>query len=214
MEWNRRFFTGVALALACLISTIDVSGQTWAEFFQQKKTQKKYLLNQIAALQVYIGYARKGYELVDNGLQTVRDITSGEFSLHNAFIHSLKQVSPAVRNDSRVAEMISMQVSVLRLSGGWGDHELLSAGNRAYIAEVRSDLRDQCLNSLEELLLVITSGKLEMGEEERLRRIGELYTLMQEHYGFAREFTAQVNLLVRSRERKILELEQMEAHYE
>jgi hypothetical protein len=192
----------------------EAAAQTWAEFFKQKKTQKKYLLNQIAALQVYIDYARKGYELVDNGLQTIRDMTSGEFSLHNAFLSSLKQVSPAVRNDLRVAEIISMQLSVLRLSGSWGDHELLSTGNRVYISRIRSDLGDRCLDALEELLLVITTGKVEMGDEERLRRIGELYALMQEHYGFARRFTAEVNLLVRSRERELLELEQMEVHYE
>ena len=29
--------------------------QTFAEWFKQKKTQKKYLVQQIAALQVYIG---------------------------------------------------------------------------------------------------------------------------------------------------------------
>jgi len=214
MGWNRKFFKALALALLCLVSTMDVSAQTWAEFFKQKKTQKKYLLNQIAALQVYIGYARKGYELVDNGLQAVRDITNGEFSLHNSFISSLKQVSPAVRNDLRVAEIISMQLSVLRLSGGWADHELLSAGNRAYVSTVRSDLRDQCLDALEELLLVITAGKVEIGGEERLPRIGELYGLMQQHYAFAKGFTAEVNLLVRSRERELLELEEMEGHYE
>lgn len=204
----------MALVLLCLVSAVDVSGQTWAEFFKQKKTQKKYLLNQIAALQVYIGYARKGYELVDNGLQAVRDITSGEFSLHHAFISSLKQVSPAVRNDLRVAEIISMQLSVLRLSGSWGDHELLSSGNRAYISGIRSDVRERCLDVLEELLLVVTAGKAEMGDQERLRRIGVMYGLMQAHYGFARGFTAEVNLLVRSRERELLELEQMEGQYE
>ncbi|MCH5688762.1 conjugal transfer protein TraI [Niabella sp. W65] len=37
----------------------NLQAQTFAEWFQQKKTQKKYLLQQIAALQVYIGYAKK-----------------------------------------------------------------------------------------------------------------------------------------------------------
>jgi len=35
----------------------NLQAQTFAEWFQQKKTQKKYLLQQIAALQVYIGSA-------------------------------------------------------------------------------------------------------------------------------------------------------------
>ncbi|MBK8310917.1 MAG: hypothetical protein IPL04_08535 [Chitinophagaceae bacterium] len=41
------------------LSFTSVNGQTLAEWTQQKKTQKKYLLQQIVALQVYIGYAKK-----------------------------------------------------------------------------------------------------------------------------------------------------------
>lgn len=53
-----------------------------------------------------------------------------------------------------------------------------------------------------------------MGDQERFRRIAELYGLMQAHYGFARGFTAEVTLLVRARQRELLELEQMEGRYE
>ncbi|MBK8088802.1 MAG: hypothetical protein IPK31_13170 [Chitinophagaceae bacterium] len=35
------------------------NAQTLNEWVNQKSTQKKYLLQQIAALQVYIGYAKK-----------------------------------------------------------------------------------------------------------------------------------------------------------
>lgn len=214
MDWNNRFSGFLVLLLVFVFSVSEVSAQTWGEFFNQKKTQKKYLLNQIAALQVYIGYARKGYELVGNGLQTVRDISNGEFSLHHAFISSLKQVSPAVRKDVRIAEIIGMQLSVGKLSGGWDRFELLTLENRSYISGVRENLRGQCMDLLEELVMVITAGKVEMGEEERMRRVGELYQTMGEHYGFAREFTAEVNLLVGSREWELSELEQMKKHYE
>jgi len=192
----------------------DAAAQTWAEIFKQSKTQKKYLVNQIAALQVYLGYARQGYELVGNGLDVVRDISKGEFSLHNAFISSLKQVSPAIRNDLRVSEIISMQLAVLKLSGGWGNASLLNGENRDYISGIRADLRSKCLDVLEALLMIITAGKVEMGDEERLRRIGELYQLMNQHLSFAREFTAEVNLLVSSRQQELIELGKIGDNYE
>lgn len=202
-----------AFILLMLIGS-NVRAQTWGEFFKQKKTQKKYLLNQIAALQVYIGYARKGYELVGDGLGTLRDISNGEFSLHGAFISSLRQVSTAVRNDVRIAEIISMQLSVLRISGNWGNHALLSTEHRDYISGVRENLRGICLEELEELLLVITAGKVEMSDDERLRRIAGLYGSMILHLAFARKFSAELDLLNRVRENELLELEQIKDHYE
>lgn len=212
-KYKKYLRLGLSAFMLLLLVCTDLRAQTWAEFFKQKKTQKKYLLHQIAALQVYIGYARKGYELVGNGLETVRDISNGELGLHNAFIKSLRQVSPAVRNDVRVAEFLSMQLLVLRITRSWGDHELLTDENRDYISAVGGNLRGKCLDDLEELLLVVTAGKLEMDDQERLRRIGVLYESMNLHLGFTREFTAQVNLLVSSRQRELLELEQMEDHY-
>ena len=37
--------------------------QTFNEWFRQKATQKKYLIQQIAALQVYLDYVQKGYAI-------------------------------------------------------------------------------------------------------------------------------------------------------
>ncbi|MBK6993318.1 MAG: hypothetical protein IPH34_16515 [Chitinophagaceae bacterium] len=39
-----------------------------------KENSKKYLLQQIVALQVYIGYAKKGYNIASKGIATVRSI--------------------------------------------------------------------------------------------------------------------------------------------
>jgi hypothetical protein len=51
----------------------------------KKKTQKKYLLQQIAALQVYFGYAKKGYSFVSSDTKTIRDIKKGDPKINNTF---------------------------------------------------------------------------------------------------------------------------------
>ena len=56
------------IILFAVVST-SVKAQTFAEWFQQGATQKKYLLQQIAALQVYIGYVQKGYSIAKKGLK-------------------------------------------------------------------------------------------------------------------------------------------------
>jgi len=87
-------------------------GQTFEEWTQQKKTQKKYLLQQIAALQLYLGYVKKGYEVVNKGLITVRNIKNGDFNLHRDFLGSLKRVNPKIKKYAKVADIIAYQVRI------------------------------------------------------------------------------------------------------
>jgi hypothetical protein len=178
---------------------LSLSAQTWGEWFKQKKTQKRYLLEQIAALKVYAGYLKKGYEIVDGGLSTVRDITRGEFSLHNAFISSLKQVSPAIRKDARVAEIIALQIGIL---GGFSEvkgNGYLSAEELAYVRLVQGAVTQECFHDLEELLLVLTSGKLEMKEDERLMRLAAIYENVLDKSAFVRDFCGNIFSLVSQR---------------
>ena len=62
-------FTVMTVAASALATT--VRAQTFAEWFQQKSTQKKYLLQQIAALQVYAAYYKAGNNIAHNGLGSI-----------------------------------------------------------------------------------------------------------------------------------------------
>lgn len=84
----------LGLVFLLLFVGTNAFGQTWGEFFSQKKTQKKYLLEQLVALKMYAGYLKKGYDIVGSGIGTVWDIKNGEFSLHSTFFSSLKSVNP------------------------------------------------------------------------------------------------------------------------
>lgn len=189
----------MVVVLLLSVFPLFLSAQTWSEWFKQKKTQKRYLLEQIAALKVYAGYLKKGYEIVDGGISTVRDITRGEFSLHNAFISSLKRVSPAIRNDVRVAEIIALQIGILGSFSEVKGSEYLSAEDMAYIRLVQGAVTLECFNDLEELLLVVTSGKLEMRDDERLERLSAIYENMLDKSAFARDFCGNIFSLLRQR---------------
>lgn len=182
-------------ALASSLAT-GVQAQTFAEFFSQKKKQKEYLLTQIAGLQLYIGYAKKGYDIVSGGLNTVRDIKNGEFGLHSAFFSSLKAVSPAIRNNAKVAEIIALQLAIGKSFNGIKSNVYLAASDQQYIASVRAKVFDDCAKDLEELLLVVTSGKVEMTDDERIKRLDRVYTAMQDKSAFTQNFTGQVQALL------------------
>lgn len=205
------------LVLSCLLSVLTVrvsQAQTFAEFFKQKKTQKKYLLQQIAALQVYIGYAKKGYNIANNGLQTIKDITGGEFNLHSAFISSLKTVSPVIRKHVKVAEILEYQIRIGKAFRTVKYSPYLSVANQLYVIGVHEKVIQECGKDLEELLLVITSGKVEMTDEERMRRLESIYESMTEKYAFTMDFIGQVTIMINHAEKEEQFINQIRKNYE
>jgi hypothetical protein len=185
----------IIIILLGLFAT-GAKSQTFAEWFQQKKTQKKYLLQQIAALQIYIGYLQKGYSIAKNGLTEISDFKNGEFNLHSDYFSSLKNVNPKIKNYARIADIISFQLKIVQTY-----HEIYQRAKQcnafntdeiAYVFRVFGRLLDDCTASIDELITLTTSGKLEMKDDERLQRIDALYKDMQNKYTFTKTFSNEV----------------------
>lgn len=181
----------------------NLQAQTFAEWFQQKKTQKKYLVQQIAALQVYIEFAEKGYHIAKEGLTAIGSFTKGEFNLHTDFFNSLKNVNPEVKRYVKIAGIISLQVQIVqncnRAIKQFKSMDAFSNDELSYIGSVFSRLLDDCNKTLDELITVTTDGKLEMKDDERFSRIDKLFFEMQDMFTFSRSFSNNTGLLAASR---------------
>ncbi|MFI5452213.1 hypothetical protein ACHMWN_08660 [Pedobacter sp. UC225_61] len=186
--------------VVCLVMVFSVaSAQTYGELFRQKKTQEKYLIKQLAYLKLYAGYVKKGYDIVGSGLNTIKGITSGEFGLHEAFFGSLKLVSPIVKKDYRVLEMVSMQLRISRAFAAMAKTDIGSE-NLTYVHSVRENLISECNKDLDELVLVVTSSKVEMDDEQRLSRLSKVYGSMLEKLEFVMGFLAEIKQLEQAME--------------
>ncbi|HEY8690413.1 MAG TPA: hypothetical protein VIM07_14350 [Chitinophagaceae bacterium] len=167
--------------------------QTYEEWFQQTKTQKKYLLQQIAALKVYIGYAEKGYSIATKGLHTIQDIKHGDFNLHNNFFNSLSAVNPTVKKYSKVASIILMQISIAKqvhtTIKDCRNGKQLTDTELKYLQHVFDNLLDDCVKNLDELIALITDGETQMKDDERIKRIDKLYADMQDKQVFTQSFS-------------------------
>lgn len=203
----------IVWVVALLLCTNSTFAQTWGELFNQKKTQQKYLLEQIAALKVYAGYVEKGYTIVSSGLETVKDFKSGEFNLHQTFFNSLKSISLAIQKNEKIAQIISIQLSIAKAFNGIGKSEYLSASNHLYVNEVKQRLIDECLIDLEELLLVITAGRVEMTDDQRMVRIDKLYAAMQDKVAFTQNFTSEISLLLLQIENEQKSIQLLKQYY-
>lgn len=173
--------------------------QTWKEWTQQKKTQIKYLINQIAALQVYIGYVEKGYAIANKGLNAIHAIKKGDFSLHDEYFTSLKSVNPKIKNYLKVADIMAMQVKIIqayhkqkilaRESGQLTQREI------SYCNTVFTSLLNGCTDIIDQLLTLVTNGVSEIKDDERIRNIDGLHKAMKDRFAFAEHFTREANEL-------------------
>jgi len=184
----------------------ELKAQTFAEWFQQKKTQKEYLVQQIAALRLYIGYLEKGYQIAKQGLSTVSDFTKGEFDLQGDYFSSLKTVNPVIKQNEKISVFVALLVKITKTYQS--TYQLLSNSNTfskdelGYIQSVFKNLLNDCDKSVDELITVITDKKLEMTDDERIARIEKLFLEMQEKYIFSKSFSADAKSIAASRQRE------------
>jgi hypothetical protein len=187
------------LLLLALLSSQFCFSQTWEEWFEQKKTQKKYLLEQIAALQVYLGYVKQGYTIANKGLTTIRNIKNGDFGLHHYFFESLKSVNPRVKSYAKVADIIAYQLRIMKETKQTlqiiKELRQFTHAEIEHCSMVFNNLLTDCLKNIEELILLITADQFEMKDDERIKRIDVLYADMQNKYAFSASFSEEMGLL-------------------
>ena len=197
--------------LALVIGMGSATAQTFDEWFRQKKTQKKYLIQQIVALRVFMGNLKKGYDIAHKGLNTISNIKDGNFNLHRDFFGSLKNVKPAISNSVKVADIIAFQIYVIRdmkrVYNFCERNENFTPEEIRYIAKVHTNLLFLCDANLSELLMIIRSNETEMTDDERLIRIDKIYDDMQDKHAFVQAFGNDTQSLSQERGKESRQVE-------
>lgn len=187
-----------------LLMGIQVSyAQTWSEWFRQRRTQIRYLLEQIAALKVYTDHLQTGYRIARDGTNVIRDIKQGDFTIHNGYFTSLKTVSPAVKGYSKVPEIIAKQLQIIQLFKKLLDateqSTVLIPEEKAYIRSVYAHLNGESEKEIEQLFRALISGELETTEAGRLAHIDRLHSSTSDRLSFCYAFISETVLLIRQR---------------
>ena len=186
----------VLLFLVIVIFSTNVYGQNWSEWFDQKSTQKKYLLQQITALKVYAGYAAKGYEIVKNGLGVIKNSKKADFDLHSDYFSSLTAVNPSIKKYSKVFAIFSMQVSMVIQSRTavkkFKTNKQFTEEEMRYIRLVVANILKDIIAVQDELTQVLNSHTLKMKDDERIKVIDQLYIDTQEQQTCLGSFTQDV----------------------
>lgn len=186
----------------------------------QSQEAQQLLLNveKLSQMKNILSDMKKGYQVISGGYNAIKDISQGNFSLHEVFLDGLMLVSPEVKKYRRVADIISYQKSIVseyksafkRFSGA----DVFSVEETRYLGRVYKQLFDQSVDNLDELLMVITSSKLRMSDSERLAAIDRIFLDVEDKLVFLRDFNSKATSLSLAREKQKSELKQVGGLYQ
>jgi hypothetical protein len=167
----------------------------------QDQEMQQLLLNieKLTQLKSILADMKTGYQIYEQGYNSISSLSRGNFSLHDVYLNGLLQINPAVKNYGRVAGIISQQASLLSeyksAFGRFKKSGSFNAGELNYMSNVYSQLVKESLNNLDELTTVITATRLRMNDEERIKAIDRIYASSSEKLQFLRYFNRQGTML-------------------
>lgn len=200
-----------------LVLQRNAQAQLFKEWFRQKKTQKEYLLKQIAELKIYLSYLQKGYKIVESGINTVREIKNGEFSLHDLYYSSLKRVNPEIR---KLPQAVSIVENTQYIFSATNDL-IKVVESTALLNEAQSNLlniacpaiRRDAEQVTDALLAVLTDRSLELTDDERIARIQQIYDYSLQQTVFVKELCSSVYSLTWASEMDSREIQKIKSFY-
>ena len=195
----KAFFFGLTM----IFINTALQAQTFKEWFRQKKTQKKYLIEQIAQLKIYLELTEKGYKIAKEGLTMIGDLKRGEFKLHKNYFDSLKVVNPKIADLPKVKWIAAYNGEVKNVCStclskrGLSDN--LSSDELAYLRAVFDRVNGDCDKIQVTLKELITDGNWAMTDDERTKRIEALYQQTLFNLTFSKAFCNESTVLAAAR---------------
>ena len=183
--------------------------------FSQSQEAKQLLLNveKLAQLKLMLSHMKTGYKILEKGYTSIKNISQGNFNLHRDFLDGLLQVSPAVKQYSKVADIIRVQLKLVKESKAalaeFRGTKQFTITEIEYLGNVYANLLKECLKTLDELAMVVTAGKLRMSDDERLQAIDKIYDEVMEQYTFLNEFNNGTAILSLQREKEKMDIDLM-----
>lgn len=182
-----------------VLTLLVVMGSVTAKAQSHEVQQLLLNVEKLSQFRAILQNMYDGYKTLHKGYTTIKDISEGNFSLHKTFLDALLQVSPAVRNYKKVAAIIALQIGLVKdykaAYQQFKEDGAFTASEIEYMAKVYRNLLKESLESLEELAMVITAGRLRMNDEERLALIDKIYAGVEEQVSFLRDFNSNNWLL-------------------
>lgn len=164
----------LALSIVC-ICCFQADGQLFGN--QDKKMIQNNIL-QIGYLQTYSNYLDRGLSIAHEGLDLTHSFKNGEFGLHSLYYSSLLQVNPNIKKYpvaqqtvGLYAKMETLQTSVYK---NISSTDMLSSQEKRSLKTLVNNLMIAAGKDIDELNNLLTDGKYQLTDNERIHRIDEI----------------------------------------
>ncbi len=166
-------------------------------------TQLLLDVEKLATLKNILSDMQKGYTILTNGYNTIKSISQGNFSLHQAFLDGLLLINPDIARYKHVADIIADERQLLKsyktAMGFFKSSGHFSAAEITQLAATYEAVLKDAADVLDELAMLVTASKLRMADDERLGGIDRLYEGIEKQVSFVQAFTNKMNVLVMQR---------------
>lgn len=189
--------------LLCLIIAVTL-GCTNRSFAQAEELAQLLLdIEKLAQFKQILSDLKKGYEILNGGYNTIKNISEGNFSLHKTFLDGLMAVSPAVKKYKKITDIVNDQIILVKeyktAFNKFKSSHHFTTDELSYIGGVYDRLFSESLQHLDELITVTTADKLRMSDDERLKVIDRIYDNMEDKLQFLRTFNNTATTLALQR---------------
>jgi hypothetical protein len=210
---NRILSIPITMTLILLLS-FNTQCQTANEWLKQKKTQKQYLIEQMAALQVYLKNLKQGYTVVNKGLNLVGEITGNSYSMDNIYIESLLQVKAPVANSELSSSIVVLERGIrtrLRILRQRIDHNtgLLTADESTYLKKVAQKAESILSEQIATKQKVQTTDKVQMTDAGRVQILRRVKADLEELESFLGQADGELTRLIIQRQEETHEIHQI-----
>lgn len=184
----------------------------------QEATQLILNYEKLKQLEEILDNMYKGYKILTQGYNRIKDIAEGNFELHQVFLDGLFAVNPSVAKYKRIPDIIRYQSLLMkeyrRAFNRFKNDPNLTPEEVSYLEKVYSYLVNQSLKNLEELAMIITANKLRMSDDERIQSIDRIYFDIENKLSFLRYFNNSTQILVVQRAKESSEVGALKKLYE
>ena len=176
--------------------------------FCQSQEAKQLLLDveKLAQFKQILSDLKQGYQILSGGYEVIKNISQGNFNLHQTFLDGLLQVSPVVQKYERIKDIINYQLRIVKeyksAFSQFKSDKNFTPDEIGYMGKVYSHLFNESVSNLGDLITIVTAGKLRMSDDERLKAIDHIWNEVQDQYAFLRDFNSSTAMLSQARQKE------------
>jgi hypothetical protein len=195
------------------VCTIKAHAQTFSEWWQQKKTRIQYLEQQAAALEGLKNTVEKGYQIAEDGVDSIEAIKEEEYNLHYTFFESQGIIHPVIEGSPEISGILALYNRAMEIMIGicelWSDSPWLHPAEREQIIDDLNEERKKGLENIHRLTEIVEDNQLKMSDGERLEIIQSIGESADRTLSYALSYKRFVRAVIQQRRKDFNDIDDL-----